>query len=153
MLDRYCHSTIPPSATVGCAVDDLSITQAGVGLAAEVEAAMSRLAFSNALEAIMRLVAQANQYIEAVAPWNVAKQANALPRLEGVLRILAEVLRILAIVLDPFMPSVAATIWQQLGCGAAPRRLQDASQWMQLQTGQAVGPHPVLFPRTQQSVR
>ena len=109
--------------------------------------AMDRIEFSSALEAIMRVVTQANRYIEAAAPWKLAKDPAMAARLSTVLRLLAEVIRIVSLTLEPFMPSVAGAIWAQLGCGAAPRRLEDAARWGLLTDGQAIGPHPVLFPR------
>lgn len=92
----------------------------------------------------MRVVTQANQYIETAAPWKLAK-AQETARLQGVLRVLAEVIRITAILLSPFMPSVADAVWRQLGC-RDERRWADAARWGGLAPGQAIGPHPVLFP-------
>ncbi|MBI3331030.1 MAG: methionine--tRNA ligase [Candidatus Omnitrophica bacterium] len=144
MLERYAGSRIPPEAPVGCAVDDEPLRQAVLGLAAAVERAMATVEFSSALEAIMRVVTQANQYIETAAPWKLAK-AQETARLQGVLRVLAEVIRITAILLSPFMPSVADAVWRQLGC-RDERRWADAARWGGLAPGQAIGPHPVLFP-------
>jgi len=145
MLERYAQGTIPPAAPVGCAVEDEPLRQAALELAAALERAMARMEFSTALDAIMRVVTQANQYIEAVAPWKLAK-ARETARLHGVLHVLAEVIRIVAITLEPFMPSVAEAMWGQLGC-RGERRLADATRWGMIPAGQAIGPHPVLFPR------
>ena len=145
MIERYGEGRIPPAAPVGCAVDDEPLREAALGLAATVERAMERMEFSAALEAVMRLVTQANQYVEAVAPWKLAKERETA-RLHGVLHVLAEVLRIAAIALEPFMPSVTEAIWRQLGC-RGERRLADAARWGMLAPGQTLGPHPVLFPR------
>ena len=114
---------------------------------AQVDAAMSRVEFSTALEAITRVVTQANRYIEVTAPWKLAKQADHAARLQMVLHVLAEIIRIISITLEPFMPSVAEAMWRQLGCGTTPRRLADASRWPGLNAGQPIGPHPILFPR------
>ena len=134
---------------VGCAVEDAPLQQAATALPAVLDPLMQRLEFSAALEAIMRVVTSANQYIETVAPWKLAKEPEQVKRLHSVLAVLAEVMRIIAITLEPFMPSVASEIWEQLGCGAAPRRLQDAAAWPRLPSGQPLGPHPVLFPRNE----
>ncbi len=147
MIERYAAGKIPPAASIGCAVEDEPLRQAAVGLVARVDEAMSRLEFSAALDALMQVVSQANRYIEVVAPWKLAKQPDLAPRLHAVLRVLAEVIRIVSITLEPFLPSVAAEIWRQLGCGETPRRLQDAAVWNQLTSHRAIGPHPVLFPR------
>ena len=147
MIERYSQGRLPSPLPIGCAVEDEPLRLAAQGLADAVEAAMARLEFSAALDAIMRVVSQANRYIEAVAPWKLAKQPDVAPRLRGVLMTLAEVLRITAILLDPFMPAVADAIWHQLGCGTAPRRWQEVKAWPVLPPGQGLGPHPVLFPR------
>jgi methionyl-tRNA synthetase len=147
MIERYCQGRIPQAAPIGCAVDDEPLRQSALGLAAIVDDAMARMEFSVALEAIMHVVSQANRYIEVVSPWQLAKHADGTPRLHAVLNVLAEVIRVVSITLEPFMPSVAGTMWDQLGCGSQPRRLQDAAQWARLTAGQAIGPHPVLFPR------
>ena len=147
MIERYCQGKIP-AATGLEAATDAPLQRAAIALPAVIDPLMRRLEFSGALEAIMQVVTSANQYIEATAPWKLAKQPDHAARLHTVLGVLAEVLRIAAIMLEPFMPSVAAAIWMQLGCGETPRRLADAAAWPRLPSGQALGPHPVLFPRT-----
>ncbi len=149
MIERYCGGKIPEAAAIGCAVDDVPLRQAAVGLSAIVDEAMARLEFSAALEAIMRVVSQANRYIETAAPWKLAKRVEQTQRLQAVLRVLAEVIRVVAFQLSPFIPSTAAAIWEQLGdsAGDLHRWLEDAARWPGLQTGQSIGAHPVLFPR------
>jgi len=149
MIERYCGGKIPEPHAVGCALDDEPLRQALVGLAAQVEEAMGRLEFSAALERIMRVVTQTNRYIEVVGPWRLAKQPEQATRLRTALSLLAEVMRVMAILLEPFMPSVAQAMWWQLGCGSHPRRLQDTARWHQLPAGQPIGPHPVLFPQVE----
>ncbi|MBI3996587.1 MAG: methionine--tRNA ligase [Candidatus Omnitrophica bacterium] len=151
MMERYGAGKIPAAGPVGCAVEDEPLRQAAVDLAGRVSAAMDRMEFSVALEAIMDVVSGANRYIETAAPWKLAKQPDLAPRLQTVLHALAEVIRIVAITLDPFMPSVADAIWQQMGHGTTPRRFADAAQWTGVKSGQAIGPHPVLFPRVEKT--
>lgn len=149
MLERYCGGAIP-SVPVGelDTTDDRPLQEAAVGLSAAVGKAIEHLEFSVALEAIMALVSRANQYVEATAPWKLAKAGNQR-KVERVLGVLAEVTRIVAVLLKPCMPAVADAIWQQLGCEGAPARWQDASAWPGLRAGQRIGPHPVLFPRVE----
>lgn len=146
MIERYGGGKIPAPSPIGCAVDDEPLRQDVAGLPSQVEASMSRVEFSTALEAIMHIVSEANRYIEVVAPWKLAKQTESSVRLQAVLYILADVIRVVAILLEPFMPSVAEAIWTQLGC-TGPRRLTDAARRGLLPAGQAIGAHPVLFPR------
>ena len=148
MIGRYCAGRIPAASVPGCAVEDEPLRQSAVALPVLLDEAMARVDFSAALDAVMRVVAQANRYVESQAPWKLAKQ-EPHARLDTVLNTLAELLRIVAISLEPFTPSVADAIWQQLGCGVAPRRLQDAAGWPGLTPGQAIGRPQVLFPRTE----
>lgn len=149
MIERYHAGTVSsvPLAELEAAGGERALGEAAVALEARVGEAMGRLEFSVALEAIMDVVARANQYIEQAAPWKLAKQPERAKQLERVLAVLAEVIRIVAILLDPFMPCAAEAIWQQLGCGAALRRYADAARWSGLAAGQAIAAHPVLFPR------
>ena len=145
MIKRYCQGSLPAAGPVGCAGDDEPLRQKALALSARLSAALDELNFSAALEAIFQLVTHANRYIEGQAPWQLAKAADPR-RLQTVLSVLAEVLRIVAISLEPFMPAVSTAIWQQLGMGDAPRRLSDATQWTGLSSGQALGKREVLFP-------
>lgn len=148
MIERYGEGRIPGAQAIGCAVSDEPLKRAATTLVERLEAAMERLEFSAALEAIMALVTQANRYLESEAPWKMAKQPGGQPRVHTVLNTVAEATRIVALTLEPFMPSVASAMWRHLGCGEAPRRLQDAARWGGLPAGQAIGPHPILFPRS-----
>ncbi|OGX29257.1 MAG: methionine--tRNA ligase [Omnitrophica WOR_2 bacterium RIFCSPHIGHO2_02_FULL_67_20] len=151
MLERYCAGQIPQPGPVGCAVEDEPLQRAAVQLPGRVEAAMARIEFSVALDAVMQVVSQANRYIEATAPWKLAKEEGHLSRLHTVLYVLAEVVRIIAILLEPFMPSVSLEIWRQFGYGDQPRRWRDASQWGLTDAGQQIGKPSILFPKNQQS--
>ena len=128
MIGRYCEGHVPAVRTVEG--PDAALRQAAAMLPSAIDPLMRRLEFSAALEAIMQTVTSANQYIEAVAPWKLAKDPQQAPRLQTVLGLLAEVIRVVATALEPFMPSVSAAMHEQLG-------------------GPRIGPHPVLFPRNE----
>ena len=149
MIGRYGEGKIPAATAVGCAVEDEPLRRSATGLPAVLDAAMARLRFSAALETIMGVVTQANQYVETTAAWKLAKQPDLAPRLRTVLNVLAEVIRIVAITLEPFMPSVTEEIWRQLGCGGTPRRFADAAAWGKLPAGQPLGTSRILFPKTE----
>jgi len=65
---------------------------------------------------------------------------------------LAEVLRIVAILISPFMPNTTPRIWQQLGVGSdlAAVRLSDAQHWGLLPAGIHVGKLEPIFPRIEE---
>ena len=151
MIDRYGQGRIPSldPTSMDLSEEDEPLRQEALALGDRVHAAMQTLSFSDALEAIFQVVTHANRYIETQAPWQLAKQQDAgQARLQAVLYLLAEVIRIVAITLEPFMPTVSSAIWEQLGMGRAPRQLADAAHWPGLLAGQLLGPRVILFPKT-----
>lgn len=94
----------------------------------------------------MAFIAQANKYIESQAPWKLAKETDKT-RLHAVLHVLVETIRTTAVLLEPFMPSVSAEIWRQIGYASQPRRFAEAARWPAIPDGQAIADHPVLFPK------
>jgi methionyl-tRNA synthetase len=56
-----------------------------------------------------------DEYIDKSAPWKLAKQPEAQPQLHTVLNTSARALRLLAILLYPFMPTAAQQMIHQLG--------------------------------------
>jgi methionyl-tRNA synthetase len=60
------------------------------------------------------LVAEANGYIEARAPWALAKQGDAAA-LADTLGALADTVTAVTIMLAPYLPQKTAEVWQALG--------------------------------------
>jgi methionyl-tRNA synthetase len=108
-------------------------------------AAMDEFAFQRALAAVWELIGVVNRYVDATQPWALAKDAAQRDRLATTLYTLAESLRVLGIVLAPFLPDAAAKIRAGLSQTAAPK-LADAT-WGQLAPGAVVQKVSGLFPR------
>ena len=100
----------------------------------------------NALQCIWRLVARANQYVDQTAPFKLAKDPAQAKRLDEVLYNLAETCRILAVLLNPFLPGTAVKIYSQLGLTGSPEKFSEAA-WGKLQPGHKIGEPAPLFPR------
>jgi methionyl-tRNA synthetase len=77
--------------------------------------AMDDFAIHTALVEIWSCIAAVNRYIDAVRPWALAKDPGQRPRLAAVLETLADSLRYLGIVLEPFVPDAAARIRAAVG--------------------------------------
>ncbi len=108
-------------------------------------AAMDDFVIHAALVSIWSFIGAVNRYIDAARPWALAKDPAQQPRLAAVLATLADSLRYLGIVLEPFVPEAAARIRAAVG---DTRRPVLANAVM----GRSVGPGPVerlsgLFPR------
>jgi methionyl-tRNA synthetase len=103
-----------------------------------------------ALQTIWLLINRANQYVDQTAPFKLAKDPAQAVRLDEVLYNLAEVCRVLAVLLWPFLPTTAEKIYAQLGLSAVPDKFNLAA-WGGLPGGHTIGPVSPLFPRRDQA--
>ncbi|MGH7071565.1 MAG: methionine--tRNA ligase [Acetobacteraceae bacterium] len=142
LLARHCARSLPPVPAC-TAQDDQAILAAVGGLPGDLAAILDRLAFSEALEEVWKMVRAANVYIDRQAPWALRRTDPA--RMTVVLRVLADVLRVIATVLQPFMPGSMARMLDQLGVPAAARDLAALAQ--PLPAGTALPPPEAIFPR------
>jgi methionyl-tRNA synthetase len=109
--------------------------------------AMEEFAFHRALAAWWEFIGEVNRYVDATQPWQLAKQPAARPALDRVLYTLGDALRLLGIVLAPFVPHAASRIMEALGNAGAPS-LADA-EWGGLRPGTRVQKLSGLFPRVE----
>ncbi len=87
--------------------------------------AMEEFAFHRALAEIWQFIGVVNRYVDTTQPWALAKDPAERGRLDRVLLTLADALKCLGIILDPFLPNAAARIRSAIGYAEEPR-LQDA---------------------------
>jgi methionyl-tRNA synthetase len=104
---------------------------------------MDRQAFGEALEEIWRVIRAANAYIDRQAPWALRKTDPA--RMADVLRVLADVIRTVATLLQPFMPEKTAAMLDQLGVPAGARDFAELAE--ALPAGTVLPPPQGVFPR------
>ena len=118
-------------------------------VAARVLAEASRhwesVAPSQALEATWSLVREANAYLEANEPWKMPPGAE----LDAVLGDALEVLRIVAILATPAIPTTCAEIWRRIGLTGTPgdEPLPASAAWGRYPGGLTVVKGDPLFPR------
>ena len=115
------------------------------GLFAKVEGAMNRLNAPEALAEIFALVSRANKYIDETTPWLLAKDEAKRERLGAVLYNLAEVVRICAVMLKPFLTKAPALILKSFSCDENAGF--DTVSFGGLQAGARVEKIPPVFPR------
>ena len=113
MADKYFGGCLPIEQEEG--PEDAALLEKVGGLRARYEADMEAYAFQNALADVFEVIDNANKYIDATAPWVLAKSEDTKPRLARVLYNLAETLRICTVLLQPFMPTTCEKIFAQLG--------------------------------------
>ena len=110
---------------------------------------MEQMELSASIKQVWAFVGRANKYIDETAPWALAKAPEKKQELANTLWCLAESLRIISILISPYMPTTARRIWEQL---ALPEdfsevRLSDAEAWGKLPAGHRIGMPEQLFPR------
>ena len=125
--------------------DGPNLRQAFEKAAAEADRAMSEFAFHRALAAIWEFVGAVNRYVDTAQPWALAKRPESRAALDAVLYALAESLRLLGLVLAPFLPDATARIRAGLG-QTGVSRLADAT-WGRIVPGTPVSKVSGLFPR------
>ena len=114
------------------------------GVVAEVENEMRLFRVSFALESTLSLARAINSHLESTAPWKLAKDPARRQELAEVLAVTSEALRILLVLLSPYIPTKAAEALRLMGGeSAVPGKLA----WGQLPAGKTFEDGPVLFPR------
>ena len=141
MINRNCAAAVPEPGPF-TAADEKLLVEADT-LLARVRPLIAEQGFHLALETIWRVVAEANRYVDEQAPW--ALQRTDRSRMATVLYTLAEVLRHLAILTQPFVPAAAAALLDQLAVPAGARRFADLAS--RLPPGRKLPAPRGIFPR------
>lgn len=145
MIEKY-NGGIVPALTDERDEFDEDLKTIAVGAASKVEANMDKFAFNMALEDIWTVVRRANKYIDETMPWVLAKDEEQKPRLDSVLHNLAETLRIVSILIHPFMHTTSDAIRKQLGLWYADVEWEDAFKF-EMMNGEQVKKGEPIFPR------
>lgn len=106
MIGKNCGGAVPQPGEL--TADDRELLGTAENLIDTVRAQMERQASHQALESIWRVIADANRYVDSMAPWALRKTDPE--RMATVLYVLAETIRHLAILTQPFMPESSGKI-------------------------------------------
>lgn len=169
MIGKYRKGLVP--APPDKSIADSVLASEAEAVAEEVRARLEDMDLSGALEAAWSFVRRMNRYVEEQAPWKLAQEAKgegagakaAGAALDAALYDLAEGLRLLSVLLYPFMPRTAAIMRERLGLRAefdqadpavpgVPARGPSWSEakWGLLAPGVAVVSGSPLFPRIEE---
>jgi methionyl-tRNA synthetase len=147
MIQRYCDGVVPAPALV----DDIDkvLRQRTEAVIASAQGQAAACDFAGALRDVWSLISDLNKYIVTREPWVLAKQPAGRPTLDAALGNAADVLRVVAALIEPVMPSttervrkmlgIEAELWSGLGAGA-------------LTPGVRLGAIEPLFPRMEHTV-
>jgi methionyl-tRNA synthetase len=150
MTERFASGAVPEPGRTGD--PEQGVADAASRAAEKVDRHLRRCEFHRALEAIVALSDTVNRYLEERAPWKVAKQKGPgwEETLATTLYTSCEALRVVALLVAPFLPETAPKILEQLGIPDALARAKlpdDAARWGALPPGTKTSKSAPLFPR------
>lgn len=146
MIDKYFDGAIPAKRQPGNFDEDL--TKVVMNTPEKIEELMDKLQFNVALIEIWKTVSRTNKYIDETMPWVLAKDEEKRDRLASVLYNLAESIRVISILIQPFMPETPEKIWHQLGITPGDATSwESAKKWGSYPEGSKVNKGENLFPR------
>ncbi|OEH92619.1 methionine--tRNA ligase [Bacillus solimangrovi] len=114
MIEKYFDGKVPMYAGSVTPFDD-NLVELNKETVTHVENAIEEMQFSVALTSIWKLVSRTNKYIDETQPWVLAKDEQEKDQLASVMVHLAESLRHIAIMLQPFLTQAPVEIFRQLG--------------------------------------
>ncbi|MBQ2941133.1 MAG: methionine--tRNA ligase [Clostridia bacterium] len=98
---------------------DLELIRECTDTVASVSEKMKTLRVADSLDAIFSLARRSNKYIDETMPWALAKDAEKSDRLKTVLYNLSEAIRVIGVLLSPFMPETGKNILAVTGAADA----------------------------------
>jgi methionyl-tRNA synthetase len=143
MIAKNCDGKLPERGTPDA--EDIAMLAGAYALPDKARGAMSDFALHTMLNDIWAVVADANRYIAAKEPWLLRKSDPA--RMGHVLAVVAEVLRVVGIMVQPVMPESASKLLDLVGVPAGERLLAHASAAHALPAQTALPAPQGLFPR------
>jgi methionyl-tRNA synthetase len=145
MINKNCDATVPVPGDFG-PDSGLAVYSALAGARAlreKVRAHAERQAFHDVLEEIWRVIREANRCVDEDAPWTLRKTDPA--KMAAVLYVLAETIRHVAILLQPFMPDSCGRMLDQLSVASEARQFDDLA--VALVPGTGLPKPEGVFPR------
>lgn len=140
LINKLFDGCVPPEGKA--AKEELEIQKTSVSLSSKIEDHVNQYRVQQAIEEAIQLIRRVNKYLEAQAPWKLAK--TDLPAARRVLYTATEALRISALFLIPIMPTKARKVLEILDAvGSQP-------SWGGLKAGMKLKGHEALFPRIEQ---
>lgn len=113
MINKYFDGIIPTYRGSVTEFDE-SLLNVNKETVIKYEDAMENMEFSVALASVWELVSRTNKYIDETQPWVLAKDEDKQNELASVMVHLAESLRRVAILLQPFLTQTPVNIFKQL---------------------------------------
>ena len=149
MVERFSGGTIPHAEAPAIPALEDQIGKVAATLPDRIKVGFETLQFRENIQSIRELVGLCDEYIDKAAPWQLAKNQEDRPRLNTVLNTTARALRLLSVVLYPYIPNAAEQLARQLGFSFDFSRplSQDLYGWDAHLADVKIYKGPGLFPR------
>ncbi|MDX1763489.1 MAG: methionine--tRNA ligase [bacterium] len=140
MLGKYCEGKVPDSSGTA------EMRTRGEETVRRVDRHMGDMSFNKALQEIWGLISEANRYVDQKGPWALAKDPARADELGRVMYDLVETLRLVTLLIFPFMPETGE---KAAGALNLPSDWCDAASlaWGGTPAGREIGKVAALFPR------
>ena len=143
MIYKNCNGEIPLKCLDFNEDDKLFYNKSNV-LFNEVKLEIENQSFHEALKLIWKFISDANKYVDEQAPWKLKNENKN--RMEDVLWILADNIRKIAILTQPFIPYASKIILDQLSIDFSERDFTYLDSKYFLRSNKIESPKPI-FPR------
>lgn len=143
MVNKYFDGVIQPGDVEG--EFDADLKAVATGAIEKIAKKMETLHVADSLDEIWAVVNRANKYIDETTPWILAKDEATKPRLGTVLYNLVEAIRIIAALLNSYMPDTAMKIKEQIN--AEEMSFESTKTFGMTKAGTKVGEATPLFAR------
>ena len=150
MVGKYNEGVLPSPGDY--TNQDLALQDLAVSTVQDADAAMVRLDFSAGIVAVKEFIDAVNMYLTETEPWKLAKDPANAARVNTILYVVCEALRIVAVLYNPIMPKSMTELWASLGAEAtlgpiATQRIGSVANWGQLPPGSTITKGEAMFPR------
>jgi len=151
MVLKYYKGVLPEPGS--SKKEDKVLKTEALDMVDRYESFMKELAFHKALMAVWEVIGRVNKYIDTMAPWVLAESDRE--KLATVMHHIIETIKIISVLIWPFMPESAERIQDELGLGkkTEDRLLDDLRAWGTEKPVRPVKKAPALFPRIQSKKR
>jgi methionyl-tRNA synthetase len=136
MVDRYRDGVVPVAQVDATLVEDFE------GAVARFSDLLDRAELTQALDLVWALVRRLNRFVEETQPWVLAKDEADPERLDEVLYNLVEGLRVVTLLLVPYLPGTSETL-----LAALEEEGRALAELGSREGGQKVERVPPLFPK------
>jgi methionyl-tRNA synthetase len=140
MIGHYREGVVPKAEPAAALAEDFD------GLAESVSERLDAVDMSGALDEIWRRVKRLNRYVQDEEPWQLAKDEGQAGHLDTVLYGLAEGLRVVSVLVHPFMPGSSERLLAALG---AKDLSITGARFGAVQGGATTGELDQLFPKVE----